>query len=169
MEAFYHESWSLTTRIVVGRTDWGRGSFPRMEKRDFRRLLGKRIAAARDELDWKQPALARACGWFNADGTPAQTRVSNYETGTREPGIGEVAEIARATGKPLLYFYDFDNDLFTPASRRKLALSFADLPIEEVLSLLQSLSEKMPRDDLVRAAAMFSAASLRSLEGPKSE
>lgn len=39
-----------------------------------------------------QAALAEACGW---DG---QSRVSNYETGEREPDLDDLATIARVTG-----------------------------------------------------------------------
>ncbi|MEM1113240.1 MAG: helix-turn-helix transcriptional regulator [Pseudomonadota bacterium] len=46
----------------------------------------------------KQPDLARACGWYNDSGDPAQSRVSNYETGSRLPKIIDILEIAQATG-----------------------------------------------------------------------
>lgn len=54
--------------------------------------LGKRIAHHRKAAGLSQAALASACGW------KSQSRVGNYESGTREPTLADLEKIAAAVG-----------------------------------------------------------------------
>jgi transcriptional regulator with XRE-family HTH domain len=54
--------------------------------------LGERIKRLRKERGLSQAALAEACGW------KSQSRVGNYEVGTREPTFADLQTMARALG-----------------------------------------------------------------------
>lgn len=54
--------------------------------------LGQRIKRLRKAAKMSQAQLAEACGW------KSQSRVGNYEAGTREPMLADIAEIAKALG-----------------------------------------------------------------------
>lgn len=54
--------------------------------------IGKRIRETRRAKGLSQADLARACGWKQ------QSRVSNYERGTREPDHADLRKIAAALG-----------------------------------------------------------------------
>ena len=54
--------------------------------------LGKRIASHRKAAGLSQASLATACGW------KSQSRVGNYESGTREPTLADLEKIAAAVG-----------------------------------------------------------------------
>ncbi|WP_440064841.1 XRE family transcriptional regulator [Pseudomonas syringae] len=55
-------------------------------------LLGLRIKRLRKATGMSQAQLADACGW------KSQSRVGNYEAGTREPTFADVETMARALG-----------------------------------------------------------------------
>ncbi|PTY38572.1 hypothetical protein BGP77_11535 [Saccharospirillum sp. MSK14-1] len=55
--------------------------------------VGERIKAARIKAGLSQGDLAFKCGWENG-----QKRISNYESGYREPGFSEVSKISRVLG-----------------------------------------------------------------------
>lgn len=130
-------------------------------------LLGKRITAARERLKMTQPELAAACKWFRDDGNPAQTRVSNYERGVREPGVEEVMLIAKATGKKLLYFYDFQDELQDTEARANRADQITrSLSMSDAMQIIEILSTTLPAGELARASALFSAALLKTHEEP---
>lgn len=52
--------------------------------------LGTRIAHYRNLAGLSQAKLAKACGWAS------QSRIGNYEAGTREPTLDDIALIAKA-------------------------------------------------------------------------
>lgn len=54
------------------------------------KTLAKRIAHYREQAGMTQAELAAACGWAS------QSRIGNYETGTREPKIDVINKIAKA-------------------------------------------------------------------------
>ncbi|BAK75410.1 putative phage repressor [Pseudogulbenkiania sp. NH8B] len=54
--------------------------------------IGKRIAGLRAEKGWSQRDLAKRCGW------ETQSRIGNYEQGTREPSLLDIDTIAKALG-----------------------------------------------------------------------
>lgn len=54
------------------------------------KTLAARIAHYRTLADMSQGALAAACGWSG------QSRIGNYEAGTREPKIDDINRIAKA-------------------------------------------------------------------------
>lgn len=51
--------------------------------------LGERIKRLRKAAKMSQAQLAEACGW------KSQSRIGNYEAGTREPALADIAAIAR--------------------------------------------------------------------------
>lgn len=68
--------------------------------------IGKRIKEARKDAGFDtQAELARACNWLNADGEPSQSRVSNYESGQREPNAEDLMTIVTITGKGVEFFF----------------------------------------------------------------
>jgi len=52
--------------------------------------IGDRIRRERERRGWSQPRLARACGW------ESQSRISQYETGEREPKLADLEKVAKA-------------------------------------------------------------------------
>lgn len=68
--------------------------------------FGERIKAARKEAGLTQEQLGLRCGWSN--GNP-QSRIGNYEKNTRAPSAADLAVIAEALGKEILYFYGQDD------------------------------------------------------------
>jgi len=56
------------------------------------KTLASRIAHYRSLAGMSQAALAKACGW------KSQSRVGNYESGTREPSLDDIAQMAKALG-----------------------------------------------------------------------
>ncbi|NWA04788.1 XRE family transcriptional regulator [Pseudomonas gingeri] len=57
--------------------------------------LGIRIKQLRKALGMSQQALAMKCGW------ESQSRIGNYEKGTRQPNLGDMEKIAHALGVSL--------------------------------------------------------------------
>lgn len=67
--------------------------------------LGQRLQRLRNAAGKSQAALAKLCGWSS------QSRVGNYESGTREPTLGDIELMAKALGIPygvLLIGKDFE-------------------------------------------------------------
>jgi transcriptional regulator with XRE-family HTH domain len=64
-----------------------RDEIPRMNE-----SLAQRIKRYRNAIGLSQADLADACGW------KSQSRVGNYEAGTREPTLADIAVIAQALG-----------------------------------------------------------------------
>lgn len=56
--------------------------------------LGQRLQRLRQAAGKSQAALAKLCGWSS------QSRVGNYESGTREPTLGDIELMAKALGVP---------------------------------------------------------------------
>ncbi|MGV6394535.1 LexA family protein [Pseudomonas caspiana] len=54
--------------------------------------LGQRIKRFRKKAKMSQAELAKACGWSS------QSRVGNYEVGSREPTLGDIETMAKAMG-----------------------------------------------------------------------
>lgn len=52
--------------------------------------LGNRIKQLRKAKGWNQRALAEACGWAS------QSRIGNYEQGTRQPSLSDLETLAKA-------------------------------------------------------------------------
>lgn len=67
--------------------------------------VSQRIKLARKHARMTQNGLAEACGW---DG---QSRVSNYETGERVPGVEELDLIAKATGVSAYWLMTGEGDM----------------------------------------------------------
>lgn len=65
--------------------------------------IGEKIKQARTAAKMSQAQLGIQCGWDS--GTP-QSRIGNYEQGTRTPSTTDIVAIARALNKSILYFFD---------------------------------------------------------------
>ena len=75
-----------------------------------KKLIGARIKAARKRLNLKQPALAEKIPGFTV------SRVSNYETGNREPDLATLRQLAVALQCSVSYLIGED-DLYSPDER----------------------------------------------------
>lgn len=93
-----------------------------------RRVLGRRIAEARQSMRWKQKQLAAAVH-------VEPMTVSRWERGQHAPDIDMLETIAQATEKPLSFFIDADAPSASPIPDDQLARIEAQL--EEVLELLK--------------------------------
>jgi transcriptional regulator with XRE-family HTH domain len=105
--------------------------------------IGARIRSAREAAKMTQPALAVKCKWLDKEGNPSQSRVSNYESGDREPGLKEIRLLSKALAKPVSYFYTGKDVLdlgALPSSRRVGVELFLDLDEDQAAKLL-SLAE----------------------------
>ncbi|WP_096126826.1 LexA family protein [Pseudomonas syringae] len=65
-----------------------------LEFRAMNESLGQRLQRLRNAAGKSQAALAKLCGWSS------QSRVGNYESGTREPTLGDIELMAKALGVP---------------------------------------------------------------------
>lgn len=72
--------------------------------------LGKRIARYRKAAGLSQASLAIACGW------KSQSRVGNYESGTREPTLADLEKIASAVGVSVAHLTYGEGDPHQPAT-----------------------------------------------------
>ncbi len=70
--------------------------------------FGLLIKEARQAAGMTQEQLGISCGWTT--GNP-QSRIGNYEKNVRKPSAADLATIAKATQKNILFFYGED----TPA------------------------------------------------------
>lgn len=78
---------------------------------EFMKTLSSRIAHYRAQAGMSQAQLATACGWAS------QSRVGNYETGSREPKIEDINKIAKALSiKPEQLLIEGSSDLKTPSA-----------------------------------------------------
>ena len=137
-----------------------------MPDSDAEMTLGRKIAKARKSAGLTQPDLAKACGWLLDDGSPAQARVSNYETGTRVPGMDELHQIAEATGAEIGFFYAKGDPAAGAQERANLVREArahfrAGVPIEEKLKIIEEFSEDMSREDAMRVIALLAEKSLK--------
>lgn len=107
-------------------------------------FLGNRIRQAREESGiGSQSDLAKACGWKKDDGTPAQSRLSNYENGLREAGFGDIRDVAKATGLDIGFFYGFDSHL---ESREELRSNLAQLEEPGLATAIEKMWPQLSTD-----------------------
>lgn len=131
-----------------------------------RKVLGKRLAALRKAAGLTQPQLAIACEWLNEDGAPAQTRISNYETATREPSVEDTLTIAGALGIPLAAVYDFDEKLEQAGSRKKsMDEMLGGMNAKQIEAFLKKISSVLPDSLLLKVASQMTAVAAKNLEG----
>ncbi|MAY42406.1 helix-turn-helix transcriptional regulator [Neptuniibacter sp. UBA847] len=64
--------------------------------------FGEKIKSARTEAALTQEQLGIKCGWTT--GNP-QSRIGNYEKDVRNPSASDIAVIAKALNKNILFFY----------------------------------------------------------------
>lgn len=73
-------------------------------------LSGKRIREGREARKWTQEQLAEATGWTADKPSRAQknalsqSRIANFEQGTRRVGLEEAQILAAVLGRPAPYF-----------------------------------------------------------------
>jgi phage repressor protein C with HTH and peptisase S24 domain len=78
--------------VIAANTISENRTFQCVFKIETMKTLGSRIAHYRKAAGLSQERLARACGWAS------QSRVGNYELGTREPSLDDIALMAKALG-----------------------------------------------------------------------
>lgn len=97
---------------------------------DMKKAIGVAIRQSREAMGWNQEELATRCQWYKKDGSPAQTRISNYETGLREPAMSDLQVIAHATKQGVMdllnrapgFAEDGSPDTFTVLSRNGMSV-----------------------------------------------
>jgi transcriptional regulator with XRE-family HTH domain len=99
-------------------------------------LIGKKLAQTRKAAGFSQTELAEKCGW--EDG---QSRVSNYERGTRSPDIYDLERIAKAcsTSVPEMLY----PDTLPSNNKQTLNLSLSKNVIIAIENYLDSRAEKL--------------------------
>ncbi|KPX50192.1 putative phage repressor [Pseudomonas syringae pv. helianthi] len=70
--------------------------------------LGQHIRKLRKEKGLSQQALAHACGW------ESQSRIGNYEKGTRQPSLQDIRKIADTLGVSFVDLVAFTDDNAQP-------------------------------------------------------
>ncbi|EPM68799.1 putative phage repressor [Pseudomonas syringae pv. theae ICMP 3923] len=70
--------------------------------------LGQHIRKLRKEKGLSQQALAHACGW------ESQSRIGNYEKGTRQPSLQDIRKIADSLGVSFVDLVAFTDDNAQP-------------------------------------------------------
>ncbi|MCT4701185.1 helix-turn-helix domain-containing protein [Enterobacteriaceae bacterium H20N1] len=88
--------------------------------------IAARLKQAREQKGISQKKLADLCGW-------AQSRIGNYESGSRNIGIDDAATIAKALGispVELVFGENITESWLTPKHRKLLAL-YDQLPEAE--------------------------------------
>jgi transcriptional regulator with XRE-family HTH domain len=79
-----------------------------------KKLIGARIKAARERLDLTQQALADKIPGF------IFSRLSNYETGYREPDLETLRKLARALDCSVAYLIGDEDSLLSPDEKALL-------------------------------------------------
>lgn len=118
--------------------------------------LSQRIKRLRKASGMSQAQLAEACGW------KSQSRVGNYEAGTREPTLADIASIASALG------VDQSELLLNSASRESAAepaRSTADLVKQMLAKSGKSIPEETRQRLLAAAEEPAAPAALASAGG----
>ncbi len=111
--------------------------------------LGQRIAYHRKAAKMSQAGLAKACGWSS------QSRVGNYESGTREPTLADLEKIAGAVGVSVAALAYGDSSATPPEPARhgqatEPAVDLCDEQVAELLGKLRDAKKKAsPRSQAV--------------------
>jgi transcriptional regulator with XRE-family HTH domain len=71
---------------------------------DISTEIGRRIKAARKGKNWSQQDLSAHCQGMS------KSRISNYEQGTRRPGVEEAKELASALGVSAAFLLCLEDD-----------------------------------------------------------
>jgi phage repressor protein C with HTH and peptisase S24 domain/DNA-binding XRE family transcriptional regulator len=95
--------------------------------------LAQRIKRLRKAAGLSQAELAEACGW------KSQSRVGNYEAGTREPTLADLAAIASAVGVP-----ESEIILNTSLAAPVIAQSVATGAVDMVREMLAQSGKSLP-------------------------
>ncbi|AIR90752.1 XRE family transcriptional regulator [Pseudomonas cremoricolorata] len=104
--------------------------------------LSQRIKRLRNACGLSQAQLAEACGW------KSQSRVGNYEAGTREPTLADISAMAAALGvDPSQLLLDTP----APSAASTTPLSAADM-VREMLAKKGTALSSQARERLLAAA-----------------
>ncbi|MBC7605020.1 MAG: helix-turn-helix transcriptional regulator [Ramlibacter sp.] len=82
-------------------------------------VLGRRMRARREELEWSQEKVGVLIG---LDESSSRARISRYELGVHEPAVATARALAAALKVPLAYLYCEDDDVAA------LLMALFDLP-----------------------------------------
>ena len=115
--------------------------------------IGQKIKRERERQGLSQPRLASLCGW------ESQSRISQYESGAREPGLADLRRIVRALGKDMNWLFreEDGHDTHEPTARELLRAigQASEQQIEQILAILteegetvwpQSKTEEEPQE-----------------------
>lgn len=96
--------------------------------------LGQRIQRLRKVAGMSQAQLAEACGW------KSQSRVGNYEAGSREPSLADIAAMAKAIGVDESEILLTGTSYAPPAMATAISSGSADL----VREMLAQAGKRLP-------------------------
>jgi transcriptional regulator with XRE-family HTH domain len=107
------------------------------------KLLIKNIKALMEQQDMKQADLARRLGWEPA-------HLSKYLSGTTEPGLGKITEIANVFGVSVASLFSTE-ETPTPAIERpyiseELRAETADIAHKAALQAVQTMMGLLPKE-----------------------
>lgn len=104
---------------------------------DFKKEIGRRIKAARNEKGWSLVELSRRTNDLLSD-----TRIGNYETGERMPGPVEAMILAKPLGKRPAYLMALeDNQLPISQQEEALIRNWRALPENERMSRYREIEQ----------------------------
>ncbi|MFS2091731.1 XRE family transcriptional regulator [Pseudomonas sp. Pseusp11] len=98
-------------------------------------LLGQRIKRLRKAAGISQAQLAEACGW------KSQSRVGNYEAGTREPTLADIAAMAKAIGVD-----ESEILLRTSGTPSTIVSAVASGSVDLVRDMLAQAGKRLPKE-----------------------
>jgi transcriptional regulator with XRE-family HTH domain len=114
-------------------------------------LVGRRIAEAREEAGLTQAELAA-----KIPGKAGSDQVSKWERGIHRPGDDTLAQIGKATGKPLAWFHTSpaDKSNGTPALMETLEPDDDQSQLDRIEAMLAELLRRVPptTEELLDAA-----------------
>lgn len=104
---------------------------------DYKKEIGRRIKAARNEKGWSLVELARRTNDLLSD-----TRIGNYETGERMPGPAEATILAKTLGKRPAYLMAVDDiQMHISTQEEALVRNWRALPENERMSRFRELEQ----------------------------
>lgn len=104
--------------------------------------VASRLKQAREQKGLSQKALADMCGWV-------QSRIGNYESGSRNIGIDDAIKLAKALKiqpADLIFGEDATDSWLTPKHKRLITL-FDQLPPDEQDKMIDLFQQRLSEID----------------------
>jgi transcriptional regulator with XRE-family HTH domain len=115
---------------------------------DSDRFIGQRVRLARKISMMSQQRLAAEIG-------VTYQQVQKYENGTDRIGAGRLFQVALTTDHPIEFFFNFDGEAVSPASKRHDPLS--DSAIQKLIAAASAIRSKALLANLAQVADSFAS------------